>query len=120
MSLTPPENNRVGKLQEALRAKAKSAPTYRFYQLYDKVYRGDVLAEAYARCRSNRGAAGVDGQSFEDIKADFGLGAWLARLSEELRKKTYKPEAVRRVGIRRRWATAETWTLNGSTMRTIS
>jgi group II intron reverse transcriptase/maturase len=99
MSLTPPNNNRVGKLQETLRAKAKSAPTYRFYQLYDKVYRGDVLAEAYARCRANRGAAGVDGQDFEDIEADFGLGAWLARLSEDLRKKTYQPQAVRRVWI---------------------
>jgi RNA-directed DNA polymerase len=99
MSLIPPETNKVGKLQEALRAKAKSAPTYRFYQLYDKVYRGDVLAEAYARCRANRGAAGVDGQRFEDIEADFGLGAWLARLSEDLRKKTYQPQPVRRVWI---------------------
>jgi RNA-directed DNA polymerase len=99
MSLTPPESNKVGKLQEALRAKAKSAPTYRFYQLYDKVYRGDVLAEAYARCRANKGAAGVDGQTFEDIEADFGLGAWLVRLSEDLRKKTYQPQPVRRVWI---------------------
>ena len=99
MSLKPPSNNRVGKLQEALRAKAKSAPTYRFYQLYDKVYRGDVLAEAYARCRANRGKAGVDGQDFADIEADGGVGAWLARLSEDLRKKTYQPQPVRRVWI---------------------
>jgi len=98
MSLEPP-GNKVGKLQAALRAKAKSAPTYRFYQLYDKVYRGDVLAEAYARCRANRGAAGVDGQDFADIEANNGLSAWLARLSEDLRKKTYQPQPVRRVWI---------------------
>ena len=98
MSLEPP-NNRVGKLQEALRAKAKSAPTYRFYQLYDKVYRADVLSEAYARCRANRGEAGVDGQDFADIEADDGLAGWLARLSEDLRKKTYQPQPVRRAWI---------------------
>jgi RNA-directed DNA polymerase len=98
MSLTPPAN-RVGKLQETLRAKAKREPTYRFHQLYDKVYRSDVLAEAYLRCRANRGAAGVDGQTFEDIEADGGLERWLAALAEELRKKTYRPAAVRRVWI---------------------
>ena len=98
MSLEPPLTT-VGKLQEALRAKAKSAPTYRFYLLYDKVYRRDVLAEAYARCRANRGKPGVDGQTFADIEKDFGLAGWLAELSEDLRKKTYQPKPVRRVWI---------------------
>lgn len=67
VSLTPPE--KVGKLQEALHAKAKSAPTYRFCALYDKMYRDDVLWYAYRCCRVNEGAAGVDGQTFEDIAA---------------------------------------------------
>jgi RNA-directed DNA polymerase len=97
MSLEPPDT-KVGKLQEALRAKAKSAPTYRFYQLYDKVYRIDVLTTAYLRCLANQGAPGVDGQTFEDIRK-YGLGQWLAELSEELRKKTYQPKPVRRVWI---------------------
>ena len=95
MSLTPPKF-RVGELQETLHAKAKSAPTYRFYALYDKVYRMDVLWHAYERCRVNDGAAGVDGQTFEDIEA-YGRLKWLGELAEELRKKTYRPQAVRRV-----------------------
>lgn len=66
MSLRPPLT--VGKLQATLHTKAKEAPTYRFYALYDKVYRPDVLAYAYERCRANGGAAGVDGQTFTDIK----------------------------------------------------
>lgn len=94
MSLEPLEI-KVGKLQEALRAKAKNAPDYRFYQLYDKVYRIDVLSLAYLRCLENQGAAGVDGQTFDDIKK-YGVGPWLAELSEELRKKTYQPKPVRR------------------------
>jgi RNA-directed DNA polymerase len=66
MSLLPP--TKVGKLQEALHAKAKKTPRYRFYALYDKVYRGDVLGYAYQCCRANGGAAGVDGQTFDDIE----------------------------------------------------
>src|SRR5262245_54195477 len=97
MSLTPPA--KVGKLQDALRAKAKSAPAYRFYLLYHKVYRGDVLAHAYDRCRANGGAAGVDGQTFADIEKDGGLEPWLAELSDDLRQKTYQPKPVRRVWI---------------------
>lgn len=96
MSLTPPP--KVGKLQEALHAKAKSAPTYRFYALYDKLYREDVLWHAYQCCRANDGAAGVDGQTFEDIEA-YGAMKWLGELAEDLRKQTYRPSAVRRVYI---------------------
>ena len=96
MSLQTPEA--VGKLQRVLRAKAKESSGYRFYALYDKVYRRDVLAHAYERCRQNKGAAGVDGQTFEDIK-EYGLERWLDELTEELKKQTYCPEAVRRVWI---------------------
>jgi RNA-directed DNA polymerase len=96
VSLTPP--TKVGKLQETLHAKAKSAPTYRFYALYDKVYRADVLWHAYQCCRANDGSAGVDGQTFEDIEA-YGMMKWLDEVAEELRKKTYRPQAVRRVYI---------------------
>lgn len=96
VNLQPPA--KVGKLQEALHAKAKAAPSYRFYLLYDKVYRADVLAWAYERCRENRGVAGVDDQSFDDIEA-YGRERWLGELAEELRKRTYQPQAVRRVWI---------------------
>jgi group II intron reverse transcriptase/maturase len=96
MSLPPPPT--VRKLQEALRAKAKGSPTYRFYALYDKVYREDALAYAYRCCKANRGAAGVDGQSFSDIEA-CGRRRWLGELAKELREKTYRPQAVRRVWI---------------------
>ena len=96
MSLQPPEKTR--KLQETLHAKAKGSPGYRFYLLYDKVYRKDVLTFAYRRCKANGGAAGVDGQNFADIEA-AGVERWLAELAEELRKKAYRPQAVRRVYI---------------------
>ena len=96
MTLTPPE--KVRKLQETLQAKAKGSPTYRFYALYDKVYRADVLAHAYRCCRANDGTPGVDGQTFEDIEA-LGVEKWLGELAETLRQKTYRPQAVRRVWI---------------------
>ena len=96
MSLEPPET--VGKLQRVLRAKAKECPDYRFYVLYDKVYRRDVLAHAYDRCLQNKGAAGVDGQTFEDIEK-YGVIRWLDELVQELKEKMYRPEAVRRVWI---------------------
>jgi group II intron reverse transcriptase/maturase len=96
VSLSPPD--KVRKLQEALHAKAKRAPNYRFYALYDKLYRFDVLNFAYICCQANGGAAGVDGQTFDDIAA-YGLVRWLDELAEELKKKTYRPQAVRRVYI---------------------
>ena len=96
MSLSTPES--VQKLQTALRDKAKEAPNFRFYALYDKVYRKDVLAFAYERCKANGGAAGVDGQTFEDIEA-YGEERWLDELAQELKKRTYQPLPVRRVYI---------------------
>jgi len=96
MSLEPPF--KVRKLQEALHAKAKGSPTYRFYLLYDKLYREDILAFAYRVCAANGGTAGVDGQDFQDIESQ-GREKWLGELAEELRKKRYQPQAIRRVNI---------------------
>ena len=96
MSLKPPE--KVGKLQAALHDKAKRSPSYRFYLLYDKVYRADVLGYAYRLCRANGGSPGVDGQTFADIDA-YGEDRWLDELAETLRGKRYQPQAVRRVWI---------------------
>ena len=94
MSLTPPE--KLQKLRAALHAKAKASPNQRFHALYDKVYRSDVLAHAYACGKANGGAAGVDGQTFEDIET-YGLERWLSERAEELKVKTYRPDPVRRV-----------------------
>ena len=96
MSLIPPV--KVGKLQTALHTKAKNSPGYRFYALYDKLYRKDILEWAFIRCRKNGGAPGVDGQSFADIEA-YGENRWLDELTEELRNETYRPRPVRRVLI---------------------
>ena len=82
MSLTTPLS--VQKLQTALHDKAKGSPNFRFYALYDKVYREDVLVFAYECCKANRGAAGVDGQTFEDIE-EYGLKKWLDELTQELK-----------------------------------
>ena len=96
MSLaTPPKLRR---LQEALYTKAKQEPAYRFYLLYDKVYRADILAHAYALSKQHGGAPGVDGVTFEDIEGD-GLERWLAAVQEALRTQTYRPQSVRRVLI---------------------
>jgi len=88
----------VQKLQKALHAKAKAEPSYRFYALYDKIYRGDILAHAYAQCRSNKGAPGVDQQDFTDVEA-YGVERWLGELALALREETYRPEPIRRVYI---------------------
>ena len=96
MVLEPPES--VRKLQMALQAKAKGAPSYRFYLLYDKLYRKDVLQYAYDRCKANQGAPGVDKQDFADIAA-YGEDRWLGELAEKLHRRAYRTEAVRRVWI---------------------
>jgi RNA-directed DNA polymerase len=96
MILEPPAS--VQKLQTALQAKAKEAPDYRFYLLYDKLYRKDVLEYAYRCCKANGGAPGVDRQDFADIEA-YGEERWLGELADRLRRKTYRAEAVRRVWI---------------------
>jgi group II intron reverse transcriptase/maturase len=91
----------VQKLQTALQAKAKENPGFRFYALYDKVCRADVLRFAYLRCKANGGAAGVDEQEFEDVES-YGMERWLEELAQELREKEYRPQAVRRVFIPKR------------------
>jgi RNA-directed DNA polymerase len=94
----PNNSNPLQKLQAALHAKAKSAPNFRFYSLYDKVHRRDVLQAAWEQCRANGGAPGVDRQTFADIE-EYGVERWLDELTEELRTKRYEPRAVRRVYI---------------------
>ncbi|MCX4144352.1 MULTISPECIES: group II intron reverse transcriptase/maturase [Paraburkholderia] len=89
---------RVQKLQMALHAKAKAEAGYRFYALYDKIYREDVLAHAYAQCRSNKGAPGVDRQDFAEVEA-YGVQKWLGELALALRQETYRPDPIRRVFI---------------------
>jgi RNA-directed DNA polymerase len=96
VSLRTPEKLR--ELQRKLYRKAKQEPTYRFYSLYDKVYRPDILVHAYALVRDNGGAPGVDGRTFADIE-EYGERRFLADLGRELREGTYRPDAVRRVMI---------------------
>jgi len=96
VSLQTPEQIRT--LQRKLYLKAKAEPAFRFYVLYDKIHRADILSHAYALARSNSGAPGVDGITFETIEAD-GLEEWLSALREDLVAKTYKPQPVRRVMI---------------------
>ena len=90
--------NSVQKLQMALHAKAKAEAGYRFYALYDKISREDILAHAWAQCRSNKGAPGVDGQDFADVEA-YGVQRWLGELALALREETYRPDPIRRVFI---------------------
>ncbi|WP_231950229.1 hypothetical protein [Paraburkholderia caribensis] len=82
----------------ALHAKAKAEAGYHFYALYDNVYREDVLAHAYAQCRSNKGAPSVDRQDFAEVEA-YGVQKWLGELTLALRQENYRPEPIRRVFI---------------------
>src|SRR4249919_2855604 len=96
MSLATPE--KIRSLQRKLYRKAKAEPAFRFYVLYDKICREDILRHAYGLARSNAGAPGIDGVSFAEIEAQ-GLEGWLAGLREDLVAKTYRPDPVRRVMI---------------------
>jgi RNA-directed DNA polymerase len=96
MSLVTPE--KIRSLQRKLYRKAKAEPAFRFYVLYDKICREDILRHAYGLARANAGAPGVDGLSFAQIEAS-GLEEWLAGLREDLVSKTYRPDPVRRVMI---------------------
>src|SRR5215467_12702688 len=96
MSLATPE--RIRSLQRKLYSTAKAEPAFRFYTLYDKICRADILAHAYEVARSNAGAPGVDGRTFEHIEVS-GLQEWLAGLREDLVARTYRPMPVRRVMI---------------------
>jgi group II intron reverse transcriptase/maturase len=96
MSLGTP--NTVEMLQTSLQAKAKTEPAFRFYSLWDKVCRGDVLAEAYRRCHANAGASGVDGETFGQIE-EHGVERWVGKLQRELIAGTYAPMSLLRVWI---------------------
>src|SRR5215469_5331657 len=96
MSLETPSKIRT--LQRKLYCKAKDESNYRFYLLYDKIYREDILAHAYDLAKANQGAPGVDGQTFTGIEF-WGREKWLAKLRDELRTKGYQPQPVRRVMI---------------------
>jgi retron-type reverse transcriptase len=90
--------DRVRRLQTSLQAKAKAEPAFRFYTLWDKVCREDVLSEAYGACRRNGGVAGVDGETFAAIET-AGRKRWLERLREELEAGEYRPQPLLRVWI---------------------
>src|SRR5499426_351748 len=96
MSLATPE--KIRSLQRKLYCKAKAEPAFRFYMLYDKICREDILRHAYGLARGNAGAPGVDGMSFAEIE-EQGVEAWLAGLREDLASRTYRPDPVRRVMI---------------------
>src|SRR4051794_30314016 len=112
MSLTTPSN--IRELQIKLYRKAKNEPGYRFYLLYDKVYREDILSHAYKLARANKGAPGVDGQSFEDIEST-GWETWLTGIREELRHKTYRPQDDFVILSRGKAVQALDWTRRGVT-----
>ena len=96
VSLTTP--TKLEELRAKLYAKAKAEPEFRFYALYDKIHRWDVLTEALKQSKQKKGAAGVDGQTFEQIEA-YGEERWLKELQRELQQETYRPQPVRRVLI---------------------
>ena len=91
IGISLPPQIKLWELQEAMHAKAKGNPSYRFYALYDKIYRADVLAEAWRRSRANGGASGVDGVEFEQIERE-GVEQWLGQLGQELKERGMSPE----------------------------
>src|SRR5487761_2802452 len=97
VSLIAPKS-KLEELRGKLNARAKTEPELRFYSLYDKIYRKDVLVGAFRLAKASRGASGVDGQTFEMIEAE-GEEQWLLELQKQLQEKTYQPRAVRRVLI---------------------
>jgi RNA-directed DNA polymerase len=97
VSLIAPKT-KLEELRGKLYARAKTEPALRFYSLYDKLYRKDVLVEAFRLAKANRGAAGVDGQTFEKVE-EYGEERWLLELQKQLQEKTYQPQPVRRVLI---------------------
>ncbi len=96
MSLATPE--KIRKLRKKLYLKAKQEANFRFYQLYDKIWRPDILAHAYRLAKANQGAPGVGGETFEQVESQ-GLEEWLGGLQEKLHSKRYRPQPVRRVMI---------------------
>ena len=94
----PTPANKIQTLQMALHAKAKTEPSFRFYTLWDKICRADVLKIAYRRCRRNGGSHGIDHETFASIES-IGVDTWLGKLQEELKDKSYIPKPLRRVWI---------------------
>ena len=97
MSLATP--NTIRTFQRKLYAKAKQEPAYRFYALYDKISREDILSHAWGVVRANGGSPGIDGKTFKGIEQEEGVEGFLRDLARDLREKTYRAQAVRRVMI---------------------
>jgi RNA-directed DNA polymerase len=95
--LVTPET--IRRLQRKLYAKAKREPAYRFYALYDKIIKAEILTHAWRLVRANRGSPGVDGMSFEAIEGGIGIEAFLRELAQDLKDKSYRAQPVRRVMI---------------------
>ena len=94
----PINSEECSEAAEGVTRESEGRSGYRFYALYDKISRDDILAHAYAQCRANKGAPGIDGQDFADIEA-YGVERWLAELALALRQESYRPEPIRRVFI---------------------